>query len=57
VEKTPIYIFSPFGSKINEFERKNLEKNEKNSKNLKLQAITLTSNSHSIPNISHGKSR
>jgi hypothetical protein len=30
VEKTPIYIFSTFGSKINEFERKKLEKkNEK----------------------------
>jgi hypothetical protein len=36
VEKTPIYIFSTFGSKINEFERKKLEKNEKNSKNLKV---------------------
>ena len=29
VEKTPIYNFSTFGSKINEFERKKLEKNEK----------------------------
>ena len=29
VEKTPIYIFSTFGSKINEFERKKLEKNKK----------------------------
>ena len=29
VEKTPIYIFSTFGSKINEFEQKKLEKNEK----------------------------
>ena len=29
VEKTPIYIFSIFGSKINEFERKKSEKNEK----------------------------
>jgi hypothetical protein len=29
VEKTPIYIFSTFGSKINEFERKKSEKNEK----------------------------
>ena len=29
VEKTPIYIFSTFRSKINEFERKKLEKNEK----------------------------
>ena len=29
VEKTPIYIFSTFGSKVNEFGRKKLEKNEK----------------------------
>jgi hypothetical protein len=29
VDKTPIYIFSTFGSKINEFERKKLEKNKK----------------------------
>ena len=29
VEKTPIYIFSTFGSKINKFERKKSEKNEK----------------------------
>jgi hypothetical protein len=36
VEKTPIYIFSTFGSKINEFERKKLEKNKKNPKNLKV---------------------
>jgi hypothetical protein len=28
-KKTPIYIFSTFGSKINEFEWKKLEKNEK----------------------------
>ena len=28
-KKTPIYIFSTFGSKINEFERKKSEKNEK----------------------------
>ena len=27
--KTPIYIFSRFGSKINEFELKKSEKNEK----------------------------
>ena len=27
--KTPIYIFSTFGSKINEFERKKSEKNKK----------------------------
>jgi len=27
--KTPIYIFSTLGSKINEFEQKKLEKNEK----------------------------
>jgi hypothetical protein len=26
VEKTPIYIFSTFGSKMNEFEQKKLEK-------------------------------
>jgi hypothetical protein len=32
VEKTPIYISSTFGSKINEFERKELEKNSKNLK-------------------------
>ena len=36
VEKTPIYIFSTFGSKINEFERKKSEKKRKNSKNLKV---------------------
>ena len=29
VEKTPIYIFPTFGSTINEFERKNLEKFQK----------------------------
>ena len=29
VEKTPLYILSTFESKINEFERKKLEKNEK----------------------------
>ena len=29
VEKTPIYIFSTFGSKINEFEQKKYENNEK----------------------------
>ena len=29
VEKTPIYIFSTFGSKINGFEQKKSEKNEK----------------------------
>ena len=29
VEKTPRYIFSTFGSKINKFEQKKLEKNEK----------------------------
>jgi hypothetical protein len=28
-KKTPIYIFSTFGSKINEFEQKKLEKNPK----------------------------
>ena len=28
-KKTPIYNFSTFGSKINEFERKKSEKNEK----------------------------
>jgi hypothetical protein len=58
VEKTPIYIFSTFGSKINEFKRKKLEKNEKkNPKTQKLQAFTLRYNSHSISNISHGKSK
>jgi uncharacterized protein (DUF2225 family) len=36
VEKTPICIFSTFGSKINKFGRKKPEKNEKNSKNLKV---------------------
>ena len=35
VEKTPVYIFSTFGSKINKFERKKSEKKRKNSKNLK----------------------
>jgi hypothetical protein len=44
--KTPIYNFSTFGSKMNEFERKKLEKNKKIPKTKKLQAITLTSNSH-----------
>jgi hypothetical protein len=44
VGKTPIYIF--FGSKTNKFDQKKLEKNEKVSKTYKLQAITLTSNSH-----------
>jgi hypothetical protein len=29
VEKTPIYILSTFGSKINKFEWKKLEKTEK----------------------------
>ena len=29
VEKTPIYVFSTFGLKINEFEQKKLEKNKK----------------------------
>ena len=28
VEKTPIYNFSTFGSKMNEFERKKSEKNK-----------------------------
>ena len=32
VEKTPIYIFSTFGSRTNEFEQEKLEKNQKNSK-------------------------
>jgi hypothetical protein len=36
VEKTPIYIFSTFGSKINEFKPKKSEKNKKKSKNLKV---------------------
>ena len=37
VEKTLIYIFSIFGSKINEFERKKIQKkNSKNLKNLKV---------------------
>ena len=36
VEKTPIYIFSTFGSKINEFGRKKLEKKRKSFKNLKV---------------------
>ena len=34
VEKTLIYFFSTFGSKLNEFEQKELEKTKKNSKNL-----------------------
>jgi hypothetical protein len=33
VEKTPIYIFSTFGSEKKEFEQKKAEKNKKNSKN------------------------
>jgi hypothetical protein len=32
VEKTPIYIFSTFGSKINQFDRKKLEKLEASHK-------------------------
>jgi hypothetical protein len=36
VEKTPIYIFSTFGSKINEFEQKKIGKIRKNSKNPKV---------------------
>ena len=36
VETMLIFIFSTFGSKINEFERKKSEKNEKNPKNLKV---------------------
>jgi hypothetical protein len=36
VEKIPIYIFSTFDSKINEFEQKKLEKKQKNFKNLKV---------------------
>jgi hypothetical protein len=35
-EKIPIYIFSTFGSKINEFEQKKLEKNEQIPKDLKV---------------------
>jgi hypothetical protein len=42
VGKTPIYNFSTFGSKINEFERKKSEKNKKIPETQKLQAITLT---------------
>jgi hypothetical protein len=57
VEKTPIYIFSTFGSKINKFKRKKSEKNKKIPKTLKLQAITPISNSHSISIFSHEKSR
>ena len=57
MEKTPIHFFSTFGSKINEFERKKSEKNEKIQKTSKLQATTLTSNSPCISNISHGKSK
>jgi hypothetical protein len=36
VEKTPIHIFSAFGSKINKFKWKKLEKNKKIPKNLKV---------------------
>jgi hypothetical protein len=36
VEKTPLNIFSTFGSKINEFEQKKLEENAKNFKILKV---------------------
>ena len=42
-------MFSFFGSKINEFELKKLEKNENENEN--------TSNSPYISNISHGKSK
>ena len=45
-KNTHIYFFSTFGSKINEFEWKKTEKNKKIPKTYKLQAITLTSNSH-----------
>ena len=59
VEKTPISIFSTFGSKINEFEKKKIRKKQKKFK--KPQRCRLgnypMSNSHSIWNISHGKSR
>ena len=42
---------STFGSKINEFEGKKSEKNEKIPKTYKLQKITLkTSNSHQLFN-------
>ena len=44
--KTPMYNLSTFGSKRNKFEQKKLEKTEKIPKTEKLQAITLTSNSH-----------
>jgi hypothetical protein len=46
VEKTPIYIFSTFGSKIKEFEWRKLEKNEKNSKDLKVASNYPNTNSH-----------
>ena len=49
-QKTPIYIFSTFGSKIYEFEPKKLENNKKIPKPYKLQAIALTSNSHLLFN-------
>ena len=37
VEKTPIYIFSTFGSKMNKFELKKWKKKRKNSKNQKFK--------------------
>ena len=39
VEKTPICIFSTFGSKINEFERKKLVKNKKFQKPKSLRQL------------------
>ena len=39
MEKTPICIFFTFGSKINKFERKELEIMGKNTQNLKAKSI------------------
>ena len=46
-----------FSVKENEVEQKKLGKNQKNPKKLQAISPTYTFNSHSISNISHGKSR
>ncbi len=54
-KNTHIYFFY-FWFKINEFEQKKSEKNEKFPKTKKLQAITLTFNLHSFLVLLHEKS-
>ena len=51
-----VYNFA-FCSKINEYEQKKSEKNEKTPDSQNMHAKTLTSKSPSISNISHGKSK